>query len=271
MIRKGKVTILFCLVVLVAGTAMLYAQSRITDFGFTQDDLQNGVVNSLFYGRITIHPDKKLFKAAAPQVQAAFVKNTLSFIKSYTESSAFRTEYEKKRLDEKPTEPSQGSPDEQYGRFVAEQKQSLEEMKKTYKTLPPDMQKQMQSTIEEMEANIKRMTDNPQMAAMLQQGYEQNALDEKRNYSERLDQWKQNYPEDPERLIATRLREFLDLCKDIPYDAKLVSNGRGKMKFANPAYESMPGSWKQCYRIGREPMQAARTFALEWLRQIEKK
>ncbi|MFZ1986278.1 MAG: hypothetical protein WAU91_17830 [Desulfatitalea sp.] len=43
------------------------------------------------------------------------------------------------------------------------------------------------------------------------------------------------------------------------------------MKFADPRYEAQSAQWKLCYRTGREPMQAARAFVGEWLRQTGKK
>jgi hypothetical protein len=72
-------------------------------------------------------------------------------------------------------------------------------------------------------------------------------------------------------LIAARLHQFLELSQDSAFDAKLVPKGGGKMKFADPQYETKSNQWKLCYRVGREPVQAARSFAIEWLRQIEGK
>jgi hypothetical protein len=46
-----------------------------------------------------------------------------------------------------------------------------------------------------------------------------------------------------------------------------VSSG-GTMRFADPRFESKPDQWKLCYRAGREPVEAARAFAAEWLRLL---
>jgi hypothetical protein len=137
--------------------------------------------------------------------------------------------------------------------------------------MPPDMQKQMQATIKELEANMARNVKDPQMAAMMKQSNEMNAAQEQKDYQGRLEGWEKKFPADPKKLIASRLREFLDMSKDVNFDAKLVSNGYGKMKFADPKLEAKPSDWKLCYRAGREPVQAARAFAQEWLGQLEKK
>lgn len=72
-------------------------------------------------------------------------------------------------------------------------------------------------------------------------------------------------------LIAARLRQFLDATKDVAFDAKLLPAGGGLMKFADPQYESRSTYWKMCYRAGKAPVEAARAFAADWLRQLEAK
>lgn len=109
------------------------------------------------------------------------------------------------------------------------------------------------------------------MAAMMKQGYAQAAISEQKDYQDQLAVWGKKYPADPRMLIATRLHQFLDLSQNIAFDAKLAPGSAGKMKFADPQYEAKPSQWKLCYRAGREPVEAARAFAVEWLRQIEKK
>ncbi len=271
-LRLRLVFLLFCLVMLGAGAAVAAAQSSMADFGLEESDLKAGIVDSLAYGNVPAYPDKKLFKAASPSVQAAFVKNTLGWIQAYTESAAFKADYEKKRKSAKPSPPkSKGSPDEQYAKYLAEQRKGIENMKKEAAKMPPDMQKQMLEAVKQMEANAEQSAGNPQMAAMMKQGYGMSAASEQKDYENRLAAWEKKYPSDSRVLIAERLNQFLELTKDIPFQAKLVPNGYGKMKFADPRYEAKPSQWKQCYRAGREPVQAARAFALEWLSWIEKK
>jgi hypothetical protein len=71
--------------------------------------------------------------------------------------------YEKQRASAKPSPPvSKGTPDEQYAKFLVEQRQSLEKSKQHIAKMPPDMQKQMQSTLKQMEANIERSAKDQQ-------------------------------------------------------------------------------------------------------------
>jgi len=261
-----------CLVMLGAWVATVLAQSSLADFGLNENELKQGIVGSLVYGNISVYPDTKLFKSASPARQAAFVKNALSVVKAYSESAAFKSGYEKQRESAKPSAPqSKGTPDEQFAKYLAEQRQSLKTMKENVAKMSPDMQKQMEDTVKQMEAMVERSAKDPQMAAMMKQGYANESVSEKKDYQDRLAKYEKEYPADPRFLIAVRLHQFLDLSQGIAFDAKLVPNGAGKMKFADAQYEAKPSQWKLCYRAGREPVQAARAFATEWLRQIEGK
>lgn len=111
----------------------------------------------------------------------------------------------------------------------------------------------------------------PKIAAMMKQSFEQANISEQRDFQDRLAKYEKKYPADPRLLVASRLHQFLELSQDIAFEAKLLPSGGGRMKFADPQYEGKSSQWKLCYRAGREPVQAARAFATQWLRQIEGK
>jgi hypothetical protein len=260
------------LAVIAAGTAIVAAQSSLADFGINENRLRSQLARAVVDGYIPMYPNAKLFHAATPAVRAAFVKNALGWMKTYSESPAFQADYDKQRAAAKPTPPaSKGTPDEQLAKYFADQRQSVEEMKKSVAQMPPDLQKQMQATIQQMQANVEQQAKNPQMTAMLKQGFAQQAEQDKQTYEKDLANYATRYPADPRVLIAGRLDKFLDLSKDVAFDAKLVPGNNGKMKFADSQYEGKSSEWKLCYRAGKEPVEAARAFATDWLRQIEKK
>ena len=92
--------------------------------------------------------------------------------------------------------------------------------------------------------------------------------EQKQEIARQQKQFEQDFPEDLQLLIQSRLREFLDLTADIDFNAKLVSRN-GRMVFENPDYESRDTNWKKCYRAGRETIEAARAFAQQWLSEIK--
>jgi hypothetical protein len=75
---------------------------------------------------------------------------------------------------------------------------------------------------------------------------------------------------DVKAVINEELTEFITLVNSVDFNAKLVKQG-GKMVFVNPAYESQSSDWKSLYRIGREPVMAARAFAQQWQAELGKK
>ncbi len=266
-----KSVLISCVILLGAWVAVALAQGSMADFGLKATELEERIVESLANGYLPAYPDKKVYKAASPTVQAAFVKNTLSWFKSYTESDAFKADYAKQREAAKPAAPeSKGTADAQYAAFLEKQRQDIEKTKQDIAQMPPDMQKQMQAVVKQMEDNVAKSAKDPQMAEIMKQSYEQERISGQQDYQERLATWEKKYPEDPKALVAARLRQFLEVSQDIPFDAQLVPKGK-LMKFADPQYEAQTAEWKLCYRAGREPVQAARAFVGEWLSQIEKK
>jgi predicted O-linked N-acetylglucosamine transferase (SPINDLY family) len=75
---------------------------------------------------------------------------------------------------------------------------------------------------------------------------------------------------DYNKVLRERLRAFLTLSATVDFDAKLQKSG-SKWYFANPAYEQQTEQWKFLYRIGKEPVSAARTFAADWLKELDAK
>lgn len=260
------------LAVVAVGTAILGAQSRLTDFGLNVSELKTQIVDSLAHGFVPAYPSRKAYHAASAATQVAFVRDAFAWLKAYTETPAFKADYEKRRAAAKPEPPpSKGTPDEQFAQYQADQRKQLEDTRKNINQMSPDMQKQMQPVLQQMADSIDQVAKNPQMVAMLKQGYAQQAETDRKQYEKELAEYNNRYPADPRALIATRLREFLDESKDVDYDAKLVESGGGRMRFADEQYESKPDRWKMYYRAGKEPTEAARAFAADWLRQLEAK
>jgi hypothetical protein len=80
--------------------------------------------------------------------------------------------------------------------------------------------------------------------------------------------FEQNYPEDPAKVIAVRLRTFLAMSADVPATAELVERD-GKLRFADRKLEGKSYAWKQLFRAGRPAVDAARSAATEWLGSLE--
>jgi hypothetical protein len=196
-------------------------------------------------------------------------RGVLAWTKAYTQSPAFKAEYDRQREQNRPPAlKPKPSIDEELAQQKAERTKALEEMKKNVAQMNPDMRARMQDTVKQMEAQYAKMDADPKMAAMMRQSLEmQRAADEK-SYQERVASFEKRFPADPKVLLVERINHFLDVSKDVDFGAQLVQD-RNKKKFADPAYESKPETWKLCYRAGKDAVSAARTFATVWLRELQ--
>jgi hypothetical protein len=257
------------LVLVAAGAAIAVAQTSLSKFGINLNELKPQVVDSLRNGFIPAYPNRKIYQAASVAARVAFVNEAMGWVKTYIESPAFKADYDKRRIAAKPTAPeSKGSADDQYAKLQADQRKSLEEMKKNVASMSPDMQKQMQPVIKQMEEAIEKNSKDPQMAEMMKNNYAAEGKSAEEDYKRDLAKYETEFPADPRVLIASRLKQFIALCNDVNFDAKLAGDGAGRMRFADQQYESKSDQWKLLYRAGKEPTDAARTFAANWLKQL---
>jgi hypothetical protein len=170
-------------------------------------------------------------------------REVCAYIKTYCESSAYASEYEKYRQSHKPTE-------EEIQQYDAESLKDMKEAAKTWdemaqnKSFPPDQRAEYKAMADDIRAAVARAEDP----------------------TPRLTDWKKNYPEDPTGMVKMGLERYLTLVKSVDFNASLTPPDKyGIKKFVNPAYESKSPQWKAIYRAGREVNQVATEFAKEWL------
>ena len=86
------------------------------------------------------------------------------------------------------------------------------------------------------------------------------------DYRTRLTQYKDSA--DPNIAIKKRLRDFIALAESVDFDANVQNQGY-KLEFVRADYRSQSDEWKLLYRIGREPVLAARDMARTWLDELK--
>jgi hypothetical protein len=270
--QRIKAVVLIYLVIVGVGTLLLAATTdSLSSFGINETRLKASLAESLVNDHVPMYPSAKLYRAATPAARTAFVKSSLVWLKEYLASQAFHTDYAKRREQAKPKLPvSRGTPDEQLAKLQAEQEKNLASLKARVEKMKLDMQKTMAPVVAEMEKTSQRTKSDPATQANLKHAFETQAKADQANYDGQMKRYQERYPEDPNILIAERLRKFLDRTKDVDYEAKLFTGHSGLMRFSDKQYESKPDIWKLCFRAGKEQTEAARTFAHEWLRQLEK-
>ncbi len=266
-IRKVAAGAVFLSMLVAAGAV---AQGVMSSLGVKEDEAKRYMVGSVTYGRVPVSLAAKAFKAADSAMRVKLVQGALAWIKTYTETPAFKADYDKQREAAKPAAlPLKESVDAQLAKQKAERLKSLENTKKNLEKMPPEMRKQMEATIKQMEETFAKQDADPKMAAYMRQSLEAQRAEEEKSYRERVAEWEKKFPADPRVLIAQRLQAFLDVSKDVDFSAQLYTAEQGKMKFVNAAYESKPANWKICFRAGKPAVDGARAFAASWLKELQ--
>ena len=198
------------------------------------------------------------------------VDELLGWLKAYLATPEFKEAYAKVREDAQPTAPEdRGTVDEEIQRRHEDQQAQIAEMRKNLENAPADQRKQMQEAVESTARQMEAMDKDPKMQSIIRTGIENERAQEKSRYEDALAAWQDQLPEDPGRLVAKHVHEFLEACADVDFEAKLVPNG-ARMKFADPKYEAKDSNWKLCFRAGKEAVAAAREFGTAWLAELPK-
>lgn len=218
------------------------------------------------------HYQARNAKNLATGNRVAIAKDLLIYARNYVNSKEFKNLYAAERERAKPSEPELKplrSRREIQKEEIAKTEKSIKEFEDNLKTLDASTQKTMEPVLDMLKKTLKEYQDpNHQYfdALLLNQKYENEQSVER--YKSDLQSWETNYPADPMSIVKGRLQKFLEVTKDVDFDAALkVSNN--KKVFTRPEYERKSTEWKQAFRAGREITLVARSFATQWLAELE--
>ncbi len=245
------------------------AQGALAALGVKEAEARIEALSALDHGFVNVYVAAGAVKAAPPATRAAMVKAAIGWARTYTESAAFKADYQQRRAASAPTAPTfDKTVDEELAAERAKRQKEAEESRKSLAAMPPDMRAQMEPVLKMMEAQNAKMDNDPQQQAMARQGLQEERANKMKAYQESVREHDLRFPADPRVLIARRLQEFLDRSKDVDFNASLVT-ADGVRRFADPRYEAKPFEWKLCYRTGRETVAAAREAAQAWLTALK--
>ena len=258
-------------VVVAVWAGVAWAADLWSRLGVTEARAKTEWVQAFARGNVSYYLAAKAVMAAPPAARAALVVEGLGWLKGFVGSAEFKTAYAALRQERKPDAPvSKGTPEQQAKAQQDEQRKSMEEARKSFAMLPPEARKEMEATLKQMEETLKKQAADPTMQALAKEMAAAGDKDAQDQYKARLAEWEKDYPADGSALVASRLRQFLDVCGDVDYAAKLTSRN-GKMHFVEQRYQEKPSEWKLCYRAGRETVDAARAFTKTWLSELTKR
>ena len=252
-------------------TAALSAADVLTQLGLTPAAAREILMSGVGSGWVNYSMAASAFKKAPVELRVELAQGAIAWARAFTESPDFKTSYAKLRETRRPQAPKfEGTPEEEYARQrekqAKDQAKGAEDMKKAMAQMAPDQRKQMEEAMQQA-AEVMKQMDTPEMRKMMLDGIRMSREQQTAEYNAGMKKWADEYPENPAPVIAKRLKAFLDMSAAVDFDAKLVEKN-GKMRFVNPAYESKPSEWKVCYRLGKEPVAAARAAAEAWMKEL---
>jgi len=204
--------------------------------------------------------------------KTAVTKDLLVYCKRYVHTENFRQEYIEFRKKIKPQAPRITTKDQIRMELVSNYEEAIKNQQNTvnYALVMKDMEMKKRAEksmakfrkiLEEVNSGTSKLLTEQMIYADMR--YET----ELQSYQKRICEWEYNYPADSRELIKNRLEHFLDVTKDIDFNAAL-KEVKGKKIFINPKYEHKPVEWKMGYRAGKEVVQTARSFAGEWIKEL---
>jgi hypothetical protein len=245
--------------------ATLWAADPIAQLGITVIDARERVMGAVSAGDVPSGIPADAFKKLPASARAALVTDSIAWAKTYVNTVEFRAAYTQFRASTKPEPPQfQGSAEDEFKAKQAQQAADIAQSRTMLSQLPADQRASLEEMLTRAEQNMK----SPEMQKIIRDNIAAERADQQQGYQKGLADWQSSYPENPQVLVARRLRRFVDTCTNVDFNAQLVPRD-GSMVFANAQYEQQSGEWKMCFRAGREAVTAARTAATAWLKEVE--
>jgi hypothetical protein len=260
MMRTKSSRLAAALLVSLAVAIAWAGQNALAQLGYDESEAKNMWLSAISSGSVYFGSAAgRVFKAAPAATQRAIVENLIGWAKGYSASAGFKRAYAESREASRPQapDPNAAAVDEK------KQQDEIAQMKKMAASLPPEQRKAIEEAAKMMEA----MQKDPQMRQMQAEGAKMARKAAQDEYQRDLAKWNEDHPENPNVLIAKRLRAFLDTSANIDFSAKLVPSG-DRMTFADANLEKKSAEWKLCYRAGPAAVAAARAAAAAWLKEI---
>ena len=244
------------------------AQDQLAALGISAGRAREAIFDSFITDTISLAGNNEVFKAASSSARVALVTFALTLARTFAESDDFKRRYADHRDANGPDPlPPIPSADEVLAKQRAGFEQQVEQMRKLFDQITPEQRTTLEEGWKDMRRQLTEMETGPRRAELdqaLRQQYA--ALTREREVA--MKELDAVWPPDHRTLVAGRLRHFLEVSKDVAYDARLIDKNGTKV-FADPAFEARPKEWKMCFRAGKPATDAARAFAQKWLSDLE--
>jgi hypothetical protein len=240
---------------LLISIGIVRAADMFSQLGATESAVRENLLDAVTTGSVITAMAGKPYHAMPAAAQAKLAEASVAWAKAYTATAAFKQAYAERRAASKP-EPTKPEP-------PPDSQKQIEEMKKAMAALPADQRKQVEDMIKEMQKQL----EDPQMKALMAESLKMQQAQNAKDFQTSLATWNTQFPEDPNVLIARRLKTFLDVSGSVDFTAKLEKSGDG-MRFAETRYQEKPADWKIYYRAGQPAVAAAQAAVRAWMKEL---
>jgi len=249
-------------------TVAAASQDHLGTLGISEGRAREAIFDSFIANTVSLAGKPTAFIAMSPQARVGLVSFALTTARTFAESADFKKRYADHREANGPDPLAEEQTVEQiFAKERANFEAQVEGMRKLFDQITPEQIATLEQGWAEMRQRFDEMQKGDrrkEIEAMLKEQRDE----EVRAHDEAMKELEKNYPADPRALVALRLRHFLDVTKDVAFDARLVDKDKKKV-FADAELEARPAEWKLCFRAGKPATDTARAFARKWLSDLQ--
>jgi len=265
--RIRRFTVVTSLIVLVFAGAVALAQNVLAQLGQTEESAREYIITefgeSNAFGSRLIVPAYQAYDKLPRAARGQVTTGLYAWTKTYVNSAAFKKAYADKRTESTP------QPRLHPGTVDEELKAALDSRKAEFEKTAKDL---IAAGMKEFVDSTRKLMADPATASAVRTEIEETRAKDKADNDLLMEAWRREFPADPMIVVARHLREFLAATPDVDFAAKatkVIEVGSFYVyEFENPAYEKKPWQWRWSYGFGPEALNAARTAAAAWLKEL---
>jgi hypothetical protein len=248
------------------GFAYLTIEGSLEQLGIRRDTAIGYITNSLQGGGLAFPESCKKIPDYA---KAMIAVDMVRLAKEYTTTDEFRkwyAEYRKAKMPRPPGPPT-ATTNTQLNDAASIQQQ-ISDAEAKMQQVPEDQRGDHRRYIEGLKVRLQQVLQTPPPTAPIPppaDAASQIYAAQLRSFQDSTALWQRDWPENPNQFIRMRLQRYLDLSSAVDFSATTTTDEKGIKHFTNAEYEKKPGSWKRCYRTGKEANAQVRPIVQEWI------
>lgn len=262
-------------IAILSGTVLIFSfsvkltmEQFLAEIGLTESQANKRISQAILTGYVNTYRLSEARKIPLSN-HPAIVSAAIGFAKKYTQSAAFKVEYEQLRATNKPRNQEKTiTPEELRTQQINGAKESITKLEASLKTATGELKTTIESLLESAKQNLAD-AQNPdnEYIKMYAENYPLMVKADEERTATQLKEWELKYPATMEKYLKQQLELFLTETETVDFKAATTLQG-GKQKFVNKIYEGKSNHWKLAYRMGAAAIQTARAEISTWIKEL---